>query len=129
MATSSAGIKPLGRWVRKSLLGLMFDDMVAASSQLGEKRMAIDPARMSSRNPIRMMMVIVSQSRRSCLVACMGAAVEWQSYIDRGARISVLVEAGAFQPDAAAMCNDNAACDRQSQSGSTAAELGFAGRV
>lgn len=129
MAASTAGINPLGRLVRKSLFGSRFDCIVAASCQLGAKRMAIDPAQISSRNPMRIIMVMISQSRRSCLVACIGAAVEWQSYKDRCARKCRFVEARTFKPDATAVCDDNPTCDRQSQTGSAAAEFGLARRV
>ncbi len=127
IAASTGSIKPTGRLVRKSLFGSMFDPIVASNSQLGERRTDIHPARSRHRNPMRMMAMMMTQSRLSCLVVFIGFAVNGQSHKDRCAGIGGFVKAGAFQPDAAAMCIDNTAGDGQPKSGATTSELGFAG--
>ena len=51
MDGSSGSKKPTGRLVRKSLLGLRFEFMLAANLQLGSKRNAQPLAKMMQMNP------------------------------------------------------------------------------
>jgi hypothetical protein len=65
MDASTGSINPPGLRVRKSLFGSRLESILAFIFQPGEKRTANCPAKITHRNPIRRMIGIMSQSRRS----------------------------------------------------------------
>ena len=89
--------------VRKSLSGLRFDSMLAGNCQLGEKRMACDPAIMRNRKPIRIMTVMMNQSRKPRLLGFIVVLMDRQPDMNGGAREGGFIEAGTLEPDATAM--------------------------
>ena len=112
MAASTGSMNPLGRRVRKSLFGSRCDSMLVFNSQPGEKRAASCPAMTTSTNPItRIVMTTSVQSSRSRSIVFMIWSPDGQSNKDSGSGAGGFVVPGAFQPDAPAVCLDNAACD------------------
>ena len=65
MDGSTGSYKLSGRLVRKSLSGSRFDLILVSNLQRGEKRAACSPATITHRNPIKRMIRMMIQSRRS----------------------------------------------------------------
>lgn len=63
MEGSRGSRKPLGRLVRKTLFGSMLDPISVSNLQVGEKRIAHPPARLTQRNPMSKMTRMMIQSR------------------------------------------------------------------
>ena len=63
MEGSRGSRKPLGRLVRKALSGSMLDPISVSIFQVGEKRIAHPPARITQRNPMSKMTRMMIQSR------------------------------------------------------------------
>ena len=106
MAGSRGSMKPTGRLVRKSLLGLRFDPMLEFSFQCGAKRIAHPLARMiqmSPNNRIRTMTMIELRLSFSRSRVCIETSLDGEAHIDGGAREGLFVMTGAFQPDASTM--------------------------
>ena len=108
-------MKPTGRLVRKSLLGLRFDPMLVFSFQLGAKRIAHPLARMiqmSPNNRIRIMTMIELRLSCSCSRVFIETSLDGEAYVDCRAREGLFVVTGTLQPDTSAMRVDDAARDR-----------------
>ena len=65
MDRSRGSSNSLGRLVRKSLFGSMFDLISVFSFQVGAKRIAHPPARITHKNPNKRMIRMIIQSRLS----------------------------------------------------------------
>lgn len=114
MEGSRGSRKSLGRLVRKLLFGSMLDPILVFSFQLGEKRIAHCPARITHRNPISRIMRMMIQSRRSRSGAFSSRPIlfllfQWQADEDRCARVVHFIVAGAFEPDTSVVRFHNAA--------------------
>ena len=116
MAGSTGSMKPPGRRVRKSLFGSSRDSTLVSSSQLGAKRSAQPPAARIHKSPSSRMKAITAQSRLSFSAARMGmsVSVQRQAYMDRGARIDILIVTRAFNPNTPMVGVDNTARDGES---------------
>ena len=77
MDASTGSMNPPGLRVRKSLFGSRLESISAVIIQLGEKRTANSPARITHSNPIRRMIGIMSQSRRSRSDAFIIGSIDW----------------------------------------------------
>lgn len=100
MEMSMGSTNPLGLRVRKSLFGSRLDSILVSNFQLGEKRSAHCPAKITHRNPNKRMTTITIQSRRSCSAAFICESIDRQSYEDSSAGICIFVVSEAFKPDA-----------------------------
>ena len=112
MAGSRGSMKPTGRLVRNSLLGLRFDPMLVFSFQRGAKRTAHPLARMiqmSPNNRIRIMTMIELRLSFSCSRVFIETSLDGEAHINCGAREGLFVVTGAFEPDASTMRVDDAA--------------------
>ena len=126
MAGSTGSMNPLGLRVRKSLFGSRLDSILVSSSQRGMKRSAHSPASSMQKSPNKRMRTMITQSRLSCSNAFIDVSIiDRQPHINRGARIDTFVMTRAFEPDAPMMRVNNAARDRQPQTGTPAFEFGF----
>ena len=95
IAGSRGSNKLRGLPVRKSLLGSMFDSMLAGNLQRGEKRSAHPLVRMMQMNPkMRIRSRMIMESRRSLSfsrVVVMGLSIYREAHKDCGARVGLFV--------------------------------------